>query len=827
MRKELMISVCLLLVTCTITPLFAQLPAGWTSAGVGNPAVAGSAQYDKATDTWTIRGDGTGIRGTADQFHYVYKTLNGDGELATRVVSLDPPLSDWSMAGVMIRVLLIPGSPSIFMGISVNTDTKDHGITMWGRATMNGAAGDESTGAETAPYWVKVKRTGDTFAGFSSPNGKDWTQRYTTSAPGMPKSIYIGYAVTSEVGGKLVTVVFDNGPMKATDPNPANGAKDVVTPLLRWTPGATATLHDVYLGTTANLGPADYQGQTPGGAPMYFHAAGLTPGATYFWRVDEISADGKTMYQGDTWSFTAAVQTAYAPQPWNDLHGVGVEADLTWTIGTDALSHDVYFGKDKAAVAARDPSTFKGNVPMPSFDPGPLAERTTYYWRVDEHDTGGAVHPGQVWSFTTVGPEIGVQAQYFRGIELAGTPLLTRTEPAIDHSWGSGEVAGGLTDQVSARWTADFQAPFTETYQLITTTDDGVRLWLDGRRIIDHWTNHGSTDDTAKVDLIAGQFYLLQMEWYENTGSALATLSWQSPSIARHVIPGGPLQLPMRAVNPYPAHAAQDVPQTLTLRWSAGEEATRHDVYWGDNADAVANADPATASVYRGRQAADMTTFDPGELEWGKTYYWRVDEVNTADADSPWAGAVWSFTTATFLVVEDFESYTDDDGNRIYQTWIDGWTNKTGSLVGYTEAPFAEQKVIHGGRQSMPLDYNNVKTPWYSEAQREWTTPQNWTTSGMNTLVVYLRGSAANTSGPLYIAVEDKAGHLAIVTHPDSGVVTTAQWTEWRIPLTNLSTAGVNTAAVKKLYVGAGNRTKPTAGGAGRIYLDDIRVVKL
>jgi hypothetical protein len=103
------------------------------------------------------------------------------------------------MAGVMIRVLLIPGSPSIFMGISANTDAKGHAITMWGRAAMNGAAGDESTGDVTPPYWVKVKRTGNTFAGYSSPNGKDWTERYTTSAPGMPQTIYIGYAVMSEV----------------------------------------------------------------------------------------------------------------------------------------------------------------------------------------------------------------------------------------------------------------------------------------------------------------------------------------------------------------------------------------------------------------------------------------------------------------------------------------------------------------------------------------------------------------------------------------------------------------------------------------------------
>jgi len=800
------------------------MPAGWTARDIGSPAAAGSVQYDQTTGAWTIRGNGTGIRGTSDQFYFVYQTLSGDGELTARVASLEPPLADWSMAGVMIRVLLIPESPYAFMGISANTETGTHGLTFWGRTAPAGIAENESTGPMTAPYWVRISRVGDTFAGFTSPDGKEWTQRYRATESGIPKSIYIGYAVTSEAGGKLVTAVFDNGPRKATAPNPADRAGDVVTPLLRWTGGVTATAHDVYLGTSPDLGPADYQGQFPGAITMYFHTAGLTPGTTYYWRIDEIDATG-TKFPGDTWSFTTAVQTAYAPRPWNGLHGVAVDADLAWTSGIGAVSHDLYFGTDKAAVAAGAPSTFKGNLAMPLYDPGKLAENTTYYWRVDEHDTAGVLHRGVVWSFTTIGPGIGVRARYFKGIDLAGAPVLTRIEPAIDHSWGSAEVAAGLTDQVSARWTADLYAPLNETYQFTTTSDDGVRLWLDGRRLINNWTTHGSTDDLAQADLVAGQFYRLQMEWFDNAGGATARLAWQSPSIANQTIPAGSLLLPVRAVHPYPANTAQNVPQIITLSWSAGENATHHDVYFGASAEAVADADPTITAVYRGRQAAGATTFDPGELEWGKTYYWRVDEVNAAEADSPWTGAVWSFTTADFLVVDDFEGYTDDEGGRIYQTWIDGWTNNTGSFVGYPVAPFAEQKVVHGGSQSLPMEYNNLQAPWYSQAEREWTTPQNWTVHGVTTLVLYVRGSAANTPAPLYVAVEDRTGRVGIVAHSDSALATKAQWTEWRIPLSSFT--GVNTTAVKKLYLGAGNRAKPTAGGAGRIYIDDIRVVKL
>ena len=125
--------------------------------------------------------------------------------------------------------------------------------------------------------------------------------------------------------------------------------------------------------------------------------------------------------------------------------------------------------------------------------------------------------------------------------------------------------------------------------------------------------------------------------------------------------------------------------------------------------NAVANANPATADIYRGRQALDKTTFDPGALEWGKVYYWRIDEVNEANPGSPWKGRVWTFTTADFLVVDDMESYTDEEGNRIYQTWIDGYPDRNGSTVGNLVAPFAEQTIVHGGRQSMPMDYDNTK----------------------------------------------------------------------------------------------------------------------
>jgi hypothetical protein len=238
-------------------------------------------------------------------------------------------------------------------------------------------------------------------------------------------------------------------------------------------------------------------------------------------------------------------------------------------------------------------------------------------------------------------------------------------------------------------------------------------------------------------------------------------------------------------------------------------------VYFGDSNEAVT----------QGAAAADKgefkdPNFAPGALESLATYYWRVDETPASGAVRP--GAVWTFTTC--LPVDDFEGYTDDEGSRIYETWVDGWTNGTGSTVGNTQAPFAEQTIVHSGKQAMPLDYNNVKTPFYSEAEQEFTPTQDWTAGGATTLILCIRGRSGNAQTQLYIAVEDASKKVGIVAYPDKAITSTAQWTQWKIPLSSIT--GVNLAKVKKLYIGLGDRATPAAGGAGRIFIDDILLTK-
>jgi hypothetical protein len=272
--------------------------------------------------------------------------------------------------------------------------------------------------------------------------------------------------------------------------------------------------------------------------------------------------------------------------------------------------------------------------------------------------------------------------------------------------------------------------------------------------------------------------------------------------------------VPVQAWAPDPADKAAGVVLNPALTWRPGREAGSHQVFFGTDPAAVADG---TAPA---ETAADHS-FSPSPLIFGTAYYWKVDEVNTVS----YPGDVWSFTTREYAVVDDFEGYTNEEGGRIYETWIDGWTNGSGSVVGYLQAPFAETSILHGGRQSMPFEYNNVKSPYYSEAERTFDSTQNWTISGADTLSLFYRGSTGTISNdpvPMYLRVEDRAGKSKTVVNANASATTVSVWTEWRIPLSDLSAAGVNVSAVKKIAIGVGDKASPKAGGAGRLYIDDI-----
>ncbi len=214
--------------------------------------------------------------------------------------------------------------------------------------------------------------------------------------------------------------------------------------------------------------------------------------------------------------------------------------------------------------------------------------------------------------------------------------------------------------------------------------------------------------------------------------------------------------------SPNPANGQTEVPRDAVLSWKAGIYADKHNVYFGTNFDDVNEATVTDWQKALVSHNQEGTTYDPPDLlEFGQTYYWRVDEVNAPPDSTIYKGDVWSFTTVNYLVVDDFESYTDDEaaGQAIWQNWIDGFgVDENGAQVGYLLPPYAEQATVHVGEQSMPFYYDNDMK--YSEAEKTLTAGNDWTREGVIDLSLWFKGN------PAYVGsfVESPAGTYTITS---------------------------------------------------------------
>ncbi|MBN1867104.1 glycoside hydrolase family 88 protein [Candidatus Sumerlaeota bacterium] len=195
---------------------------------------------------------------------------------------------------------------------------------------------------------------------------------------------------------------FSDAAAVATDPTPPNGSSSVsLDPLLEWTAGPVALSHDVYFGTdqtaVTNAGHSDAQFKGNQTADSYSPGL-LSQNTTYYWRIDEVNASYPgSPWTGTVWSFTTTDATAGAasnPTPADAATNVDINAQLGWTAGDGATSHDVYFG-------TQNPPPYQGRVSTTEFNPATLARNKTYYWRVDEIDSGDGTAVGSVWHFTT------------------------------------------------------------------------------------------------------------------------------------------------------------------------------------------------------------------------------------------------------------------------------------------------------------------------------------------------------------------------------------------------------------------------------------------
>jgi len=480
---------------------------------------------------------------------------------------------------------------------------------------------------------------------------------------------------------------------------------------------------------------------------------------------------------GEVWPY------AFGPEPADGTLHEATWANVSWRPGGFAVSHDVYFGDNFDDVNEGAESTFQGNqtatflvAGLPGFPyPDGLVPGTTYYWRIDEVNDTEPNSPwkGEVWSFS-----IPPKTAYYPDPADAAEQV----EPDADLSWTPGYGA--------KLHTVYFGDNFDDVDSAAGGLPQGAATYDPGTLKLAK-TYYWRVDEFDVIETHKGDI------WSFTTEGAVG--------------------------NPDPYNGAVDVKQTQIISWSPSIFAASHQLYFGTDKDAVKNADTSSPE-YKGTRNLGAESYDPGMLEWDVTYYWRIDEVNNANPDSPWPGILWSFTTANFLVVDDFESYNDIDppdpqSNRIFEAWPDGYEIPTnGALVGNDAPPYAEQDIVHSGIQSMPYIYDN--SVGNSEATHTLTYPRDWTENGVNTLTIWFRGDSDNAAETLYVVLNGSA----VVNHDNPDAAQIGEWTRWNIPLQAFADQGVNLANVNTIGIGFGNRTNPVAGGSGKVYFDDIRL---
>ena len=532
--------------------------------------------------------------------------------------------------------------------------------------------------------------------------------------------------------------------------------------------------------------------QTTDGSNTMYYIGGDPPttGESYSGAVDDLRVYNHVLSQDDVRSSMenqgGAIVKAYGPDPKDGALHADTWVTLSWRAGDLAVSHDVYLGEDFDTVNNDDTTgeTFQGNqtgmflvAGFPGFPyPDGLVPGTTYYWRIDEvnPDEPNSPWKGDIWSFS-IPPKTAYNPNPADGTEVADANTVTL-------SWTAGFGA--------KLHTVYFGDDFDTVANATVGTPSGTTTYnpgpLEGEKV-HYW----------RVDEFDGLGTYTGDVWTFTTPGAVG--------------------------NPQPANGADDVGMATVLSWTPADNAASHEVYLGLDKDAVRSADTASPE-YKGARALGAESYDAGLLEPDMTYYWRIDEVYTGNTVK---GPVWTFTVGAFVLVDDFESYTDDDvaGEAIWQTWIDGFgVPDNGAQVGYLMPPYAEQTIVHGGAQSMPLLYTNEGGVTNSEASMTLAAPRDWTQAGVAELSLWFRGVSSNAAEPLYAAISNAAGAPGIVANDDPAAATSGRWTEWRIALQAFADQGITLTNVDKIAIGLGSKAGAAAGGSGTLFVDDIRL---
>jgi hypothetical protein len=580
-------------------------------------------------------------------------------------------------------------------------------------------------------------------------------------------------------------------PYTAYDPDPADSVKFVPPDVeLNWTAGFRAKLHYVYFGDNF-----DDVNNAVVGLPQSettFTPSTLESDKVYYWRIDEF--DGVNTYKGDVWSFSTIPNIAITDP---SLIGWWKLDEDMGTTAVDWSGHGNH-------------GTFEGDPQwVPGYDGAALE-----FDGDDYVDTGNTEDLAN-WTLTAwvISPAAPSSAS-------PSGPVHREKNYQFDWNHGDETYRGGAAMRVGGAWHAASYMPLQANrwYHLAATYDGSVfNAYRDGVLITSNPAPSGPPDAETGT---------LKLGRHATSANNYFTGIVDNVRVYNKALTAEEIKLAMRgdpliAWGPNPANGSTPYIRDATpLNWSAGDNASQHDVYFGTDKEAVVDADASdTTGIYRGRQG--VTVYTPaGGVEWGGgPYYWRVDEYNVDATISK--GNVWSFTVTDFIVIDDIEDYNDYPPDEIFSTWIDGWEVPTnGSLAGHAEPPFAETSIVHGGSQSMPVYYeNNFK---YSEATMTLVSVRDWTEEGVGVLSLWFYGDAANAAERMYVNLNA----IATVYHENPDAALIEEWREWRIDLQEFAAKGVNLANVNTITIGFGNKTNLQAGGSGLVFFDDIRLYR-
>ena len=468
-----------------------------------------------------------------------------------------------------------------------------------------------------------------------------------------PFTIVLQYTIFDERYEMSHAFTWYPPPLEATEPDPADGTAVTLPhgePLeLIWTLGRRASTHDVYFSNNfhdVNEGTEDaFIGNLHlfpvVGVPDSDYPNDLIPGKTYYWRIDEVDKHG-IKYEGNVWNF------------WTKSPIQIADPNLVcwWTFDLSEGVHVIdWSGHDNDGTISSEPK-----------------------W-VDGYD-------GRALRFMTEGDYVTCSLNQTRDWPAGTVALWVKADTVSQDAWSGvfssySATSAGLQIDVDGGSPGNYQvdpgglnfgAVAMDWIHLALAFEGlSAKLYYNGS-----WMGSGTLKDTKfnqfalgidrnMINSFFGTLDDLQIYDYDLSQDEIKQVMRIKPSIAWE---------------PSPADGSvPDIEQATSLVWSPGDGASKHDIYFGTNQSSMIDADISDKTgIYRGSQ--DLVAYAPPEiLESGKTYYWRIDESNDLNENTPWKGDIWSFTIRPEIAYRPYPS----DGSKLREqnvtlSWMSGST---------------------------------------------------------------------------------------------------------------------------------------------------------